>query len=130
MSAYLSDQHPLASAARRLCTEHGTRGGGLVGKVACGRCWETAIRADERAVLLFDLPPDPPRPDPAHLDPVAIERALRGDDVRLTRAERAEIAHLVATGQAPWSAVQHIGLSGSAVTKARARRRHETVPAA
>lgn len=41
---YFGDTHPLAASARAICT-HG-RGKPKVGKVACGECWELAIRAD------------------------------------------------------------------------------------
>lgn len=44
-------RHPLARKARALCEarEHTARR--RLGKVACGECFETAIRADERAVM-------------------------------------------------------------------------------
>lgn len=43
-------QHPLAKRAAGVCAarEHNRRR--RVGKVACGQCWETVIRADERTV--------------------------------------------------------------------------------
>lgn len=43
--------HPLAKRARKLCDarEHGMRR--RLGDVACGQCWETAIRIDERKVI-------------------------------------------------------------------------------
>lgn len=60
--------------------------------MACGRCWEAAIRADERVVVDHGLPPACP-PDPSHVDEIAIERALAGAPVRLTPRERAVVAH-------------------------------------
>ncbi|MCP2337905.1 ParB/RepB/Spo0J family partition protein [Actinomadura rupiterrae] len=47
---YLTGTHPLAKAARKLCDarEHTMRR--RIGKTACGQCWETAIRQDERLV--------------------------------------------------------------------------------
>jgi len=45
---YLNGTHPLARAAARMCDarEHTARR--RIGKVACGQCWETVIRQDER----------------------------------------------------------------------------------
>ena len=42
---YFGDTHPLATAARTRC---GHIGSPKVAGVACGRCWEATIRADER----------------------------------------------------------------------------------
>jgi ParB family chromosome partitioning protein len=42
-AAWFTGRHPLARAARALC-DHRTRP--LVGDVACGQCWEQAIRDD------------------------------------------------------------------------------------
>jgi ParB family chromosome partitioning protein len=46
---HLSKNHPLAPLAKKLCDGegHGTRR--RVGGIACGQCWEQAIRQDERA---------------------------------------------------------------------------------
>ncbi|GAA0402684.1 hypothetical protein GCM10009530_63310 [Microbispora corallina] len=48
---YLTNTHPLARRAERMCNarEHTTRR--RIGKVACGQCWETVIRGDERVVV-------------------------------------------------------------------------------
>lgn len=48
---YLSRTHPLAKRARKLCDarEHTMRR--RIGQVACGQCWESAIRVDERKVI-------------------------------------------------------------------------------
>lgn len=47
---YLTDTHPLAKKAARMCEarEHGMRR--RIGP-ACGQCWETVIRLDERVVI-------------------------------------------------------------------------------
>lgn len=47
---YLAATHPLAKRARRMCDarEHGMRR--RIGP-ACGQCWETVIRLDERIVI-------------------------------------------------------------------------------
>lgn len=47
---YLTGNHPLARKAARLCDarEHTMRR--RIGKIACGQCWESAIRDDERIV--------------------------------------------------------------------------------
>jgi len=47
---YLAETHPLAKKARRMCE---ARGHGMRRRIgpACGQCWETAIRLDERVVL-------------------------------------------------------------------------------
>jgi ParB family chromosome partitioning protein len=49
---HFTDRHSLARKARALCEarEHNMRR--RVGKVACGACWETVIRDDERKVAL------------------------------------------------------------------------------
>ncbi|GAA4522456.1 hypothetical protein GCM10023191_101700 [Actinoallomurus oryzae] len=48
---YLAGTHPLAKKARKLCDarDHGMRR--RIGKTACGQCWETVIRQDERVVI-------------------------------------------------------------------------------
>jgi ParB family chromosome partitioning protein len=43
-------QHQLARAARKLCDARQHTARRRVGKVACGQCWETVIREDERTV--------------------------------------------------------------------------------
>lgn len=48
---YLTKTHPLAKKAARLCEarEHTTRR--RIGQTACGQCWETVIRQDERVAI-------------------------------------------------------------------------------
>lgn len=48
-TAYLTGAHPLAQAARDQCSEVHRTHRSLVGGIACGQCWEAAIRADERS---------------------------------------------------------------------------------
>jgi ParB family chromosome partitioning protein len=50
---YLSVHHDLAARARARCQRlaHKAKGGASVGGIACGECWESVIRADERAHL-------------------------------------------------------------------------------
>ena len=86
----LGPAHPLAQVAREQCrAEHGRPiAAAGVGGVACGRCWEAAIRRDERAVITFGLDRNE-LGDPTYLDPIAVSLACAGEPVRLTRAERA-----------------------------------------
>ncbi len=51
--AHLSITHDLGSRARARClrTGHKSKGAKSVGGVACGECWESVIRADERQHL-------------------------------------------------------------------------------
>lgn len=109
-SQYLGKRHPLAEVARRMCrtARHSKN------SVACGRCWETAIRADERAVVLFDLPAEPPAPDVSYVDWVAVERACGGELLRLTAAERAEVARRTVAGRVQW---RHTHMSGTTVVQ-------------
>jgi ParB family chromosome partitioning protein len=50
---YLSVHHGLATFARARCQRlaHKAKGGASVGGIACGECWESVIRADERSHL-------------------------------------------------------------------------------
>lgn len=49
---YFGDTHPLAVSARALCAANGHGKGHVkVGKIACGPCWELAIRADAQKTL-------------------------------------------------------------------------------
>ncbi len=51
--SHLSPAHPLATAAKARCLrlKHSRGRGKGVGGIACGECWESVIRADERAHL-------------------------------------------------------------------------------
>jgi hypothetical protein len=101
-SAYFSSQHPLAEVARHRCRSHHPRAGGSprLGNVACGACWEHAIRTDERFVVEHGLDDEPEVPAD-YLDQVAVHRALTGRRVTLTAAERAEAAWLLVLRRTP-----------------------------
>jgi ParB family chromosome partitioning protein len=47
---HFSPRHPLAKKAAAMCEARGHTMRRRVGKTACGSCWETVIRADERIV--------------------------------------------------------------------------------
>jgi ParB family transcriptional regulator, chromosome partitioning protein len=47
---HLTGAHPQAKNARRLCDARQHTMRRRIGEVACGQCWETAIREDERLV--------------------------------------------------------------------------------
>lgn len=113
--SWLGDGHLLAGVARRRCTavHPGLAGHALIGRVACGRCWEEAIRTDARVAAEFELPAETPEPDLSYVDPIAVERALAGERVRLTRTERAELARRAYAGEVPWRVVERLGISGS-----------------
>lgn len=50
MESYFGLNHPLAAEARHQCeVAHRRTNVKLIGKQACARCWEAAIRQDERA---------------------------------------------------------------------------------
>jgi len=81
---HLSHEHPLARVAAEHCTEHAAP---LVGGVACGACWERAIRDDERIAIEFELDRDEVAEPDDLVDVVAVERACAGERVPLTEAE-------------------------------------------
>jgi hypothetical protein len=72
----------------------------LIGGTACGECWERAIRDDERAVVLFDLPREV-TPDPSYIDEIAVDLACAGEKVALTAAERAEVVRRLSARREP-----------------------------
>lgn len=79
---YFGDTHPLAKAARALC-DH--RGRPKVGAVACGPCWEQAIRDDMGATPTVT-------PLVAVVDEAAIEAVLAGDwKTKCTPTEKTEV---------------------------------------
>lgn len=82
-SAWLTTAHPLALSVE--CSHSDSRT--IVGGVACGQCWEAAIRADERGDL--DV-------TPVH-DEALVVRVLGGERLPMTRADRLEgVRRLVA----------------------------------
>ncbi|MEV0660153.1 ParB/RepB/Spo0J family partition protein [Actinomadura luteofluorescens] len=48
---HLTETHQLAKAAAKYCQARGHTMRRRIGDVACGACWETAIRLDERKVI-------------------------------------------------------------------------------
>ncbi len=80
---HLSAEHRLAGVAAGHCTAHAAP---LVGGVACGACWERAIRDDERFAVEFGLT-EQPDAEPDLVDVIAVDRACAGDRIRLTDAE-------------------------------------------
>jgi len=48
---HLGPEHPLALFARARCRRLGHKTGRIIGGMACGACWESVIRADERQHL-------------------------------------------------------------------------------
>jgi ParB family chromosome partitioning protein len=79
---YFSDAHPLAKAARALC---GHRGVPKVGAIACGPCWEQAIRDDMGATPTV-------APLVAVIDESAVEAVLAGEwKTKCTPTEKTEV---------------------------------------
>ena len=94
---HLGPAHPLAGVARERC-HHMLP---WVGGVACGACWESAIRDDERFVVENDLPREVGDQDDG-VDEVAVERAVAGEPMHLTRQEqRIAIVVLLGHGKTP-----------------------------
>jgi hypothetical protein len=113
---HLSRSHPLAEVAGRHCAGHlGSLRHSAIGQVACGECWERAIRDDERVAVEFGLATEPP--DPAYIDEIAVERACRyGDRVSLTAAERAEaVRRLHAGGMGVGAIGEQLAIAGTKV---------------
>ncbi|WP_433215697.1 hypothetical protein ACQP00_06335 [Dactylosporangium sp. CS-047395] len=81
--AYFDAGHVLAGVAARHCDEHRPSSSRMV---ACGACWERAIRDDERFAVECGLPREI-TPDPDYVDEIAVEQACRGERVELTYAE-------------------------------------------
>lgn len=117
--SYFGSRHPLASEARRRCrAEHGYRSGG-VGGVACGPCWEGAIRDDERFVTAFGLPREVPALDGSLVDEIAVELACAGERVPLTARERGVAARRLRTvGLSVNQVVTRLGMSAHLVLAA------------
>jgi len=87
--------------------------------VACGDCWERAIRDDERVVVLFGLPREV-EPDPAYVDVVAVELAVAGHKPRLTPVEEARaVAILLRRGWSDTRIAEWLGMRQSRVVDLR-----------
>ena len=94
---HLGPSHPLARIAAERCFHLVLQ----VGGVACGECWESAIRDDERFVVENDLSREVGDQDDG-VDEVAVERAIAGVPTHLTRQEqRIAIAALLRCGKTP-----------------------------
>lgn len=113
---HLGPEHPLAEVAARHCAAHsGTRRFAGVGQVACGACWERAIRDDERIAVEFGLPRELV-PDLSYVDEVAVELACAGERVVLTPAERAVAVRLLGgRGMAVTPIASRLGIGADAV---------------
>jgi hypothetical protein len=86
-----------------------------IGGVACGACWERAIRDDERVAAEFGLSPDP-SPDPMYVDEIAVELVCRGEQHGLTPVERVEVVRrLDAAGLSPGAIAARLSTSFEAV---------------
>lgn len=48
---HFTDAHPLAARARKMCDGRGHAMRRRIGRQACGQCWESVIRIDERKVI-------------------------------------------------------------------------------
>lgn len=93
---YFNARHPQARPAWIRCRSlHAGSPVKRVGGVACGACWEHAIRTDERFVIECGLQDAPPVPAD-DVDEVAVARAVTGRRVPLTDAERAAAVRLLA----------------------------------
>jgi hypothetical protein len=114
-----SPSHPVAEPARRRCRAlHPERAARVA--VACGECWERAIRDDERAVVLFGLPREI-EPDPDYVDEIAVEQAIAGHRPRLVPAEEAAaVAVLAARGWSDTRIAEWLGTRFTRVVELRA----------
>jgi hypothetical protein len=97
--SHFGSGHPLARVARVRCEQtHAVPVSARLGELACARCWELVIRADERVAVEDDLPPLT-GDDASIVDEIVVERAVRGEQVSLTRLEKTEaVARLAAAG--------------------------------
>ncbi len=112
---HLIEDHPLAGVAAAHCRDHDVP---LVGGVACGRCWEQAIRDDERFAVENDLPREL-TVDPEDIDEVAVDRVCQGEALTLTVAERSvAIRRLRATGLPITAIAERLHLNHRTVNRA------------
>jgi hypothetical protein len=88
--------------------------------VACGDCWERAIRDDERVVVLFGLPREI-EPDPTYVDTIAVEQAVAGHKPSLTPPEEAKaVAILLRRGWSDTRIAEWLGIRQPRVVDLRA----------
>ncbi len=88
---HFDSTHSLAAVAAQHCRQHPGPRRLVGGQVACGPCWERAIRDDEKFAVEHELPRELDV-DLDFIDHVAVAQALAGQRVPLTRAERTEVA--------------------------------------
>lgn len=107
-SSWFTRSHPLAVNVELAC-DHAERRT-LIAGVGCGQCWEAAIRTHERGQLEVT---------PPH-DEVAVLRALSGERMTLTRADRLEcIRRLVREGRSDGEIAHRIGSTDRQVLRDR-----------
>jgi hypothetical protein len=110
----LNDSHLVADVAARHCIGHP---GPRIGGVACGACWERAIRDDERFVIESGLDRDL-TPSPDLVDEVAVQRACAGERLPLSDAELAEAVRILrAAGWSKNAIVAQLGAGERAVVR-------------
>jgi len=129
VARYLGPTHPLAPVAAAHCRAHssGRSQAGYIGGVACGRCWELAIRDDERVVVEFGLSREL-TPDPDYVDQIAVDLACAGEPTPLTDTERrAAVAALRDRGLTTAGIARRLRIGADAVYAAEA---HQTKKAA
>jgi hypothetical protein len=116
-AAHFGSRHPLAQVARTRCEQtHPVPVSARLGKVACAECWEFVIRTDERVATEHELPPL--TGDASIVDEIAVERAVRGDRVRLTRLEKTQaVAWLAAAGRTQAEVAARLRMNMSEVGK-------------
>lgn len=101
---YFGPSHSLALSVSGIC-DHTTRPR-VPGGIGCGECWELAIRADAAGE---------PLPMVA-IDEVAVARAVHGERVTLSRAERYEaVRRLAERGETPGAIAARLRISGQHV---------------
>ncbi len=94
--SFFGARHPQAGPARERCRSvHAGQQVKRLGGVACGACWEHAIRIDERLVVECGLD-DAPEVPADDVDQVAVAYAVAGRRVALSDAERVVAVRLLA----------------------------------
>lgn len=111
---HLQGTHPLAGPARRRCDLAGHPIAGRLHQVACERCFEETIRADERGEISAGTD--------TRVDPVSVERACAGQRVALNPREREQVVkRLHAAGLNDQQIARRTGISDRTVLRARQR---------
>ncbi|MFC7245165.1 hypothetical protein ACFQO7_22035 [Catellatospora aurea] len=95
-AAWLTYANPLAPVAARHCAGHVHHDpADLLGGIACESAWAKALTDDLLIALECDLPLIV-EADPTYIDEIAVERAVRGEELELTELERAEVKRRLA----------------------------------